>query len=333
MPTHVLVTGGCGFIGSALVEYLLKNTDWEITIIDMLSYASAGYQRLREIGATTANPRIRNIIPQDLSQSGCLTLALQKEIGAVDFILHLAASTHVDHSISDPVNFVQNNVNSTLYMLEYARKLKPSLKRFLYFSTDECFGPAPDGVAFKEGDRHNPGNPYSASKSASEMICKSYANAYGIPLQVVNCMNAFGERQLAEKFIPLCIKKILAGEKIYVHTDPNGRPGSRTYIHSSQIARAVQFVITEGKIGESYNIAGSAEVDNLRVAVLISEILEKPLNYELISYDQSRPGHDIAYRLDASKLTAIGFTIPDTFLADLTRTVEWTLKNKRWLED
>lgn len=194
MSKKVLITSGSGFIGSHMLEHLLKNTDWELTTIDRLSKSTnKGFDRMRDIKAYD-NERV-NHLTFDLNQP--IGEGLRKEIGAVDIILHIAANSHVDTSISDPVPFVTNNVNSTLMMMEFARTL-PNLEKFLYFSTDEVYGTAPKGVDYKEGDRHNPGNPYSASKSGSESIVRSYANTYNIPCIITNCWD-MATKVLTEK--------------------------------------------------------------------------------------------------------------------------------------
>jgi dTDP-glucose 4,6-dehydratase len=257
-----VITGGCGFIGHHVVEHFAKNTDYELIILDKLSYASKGYDRLRDTGVF------------HLIQTFCFDLAnpipsglfYELDSNNVEVILHIAAETHVDNSIDTPVPFVENNIKSTLNLLEYARKL-PSLKHFIYFSTDEVYGSAADGEAFKEGDPHKPSNPYSASKSAAEMICQSYYNTYAVPLSVMNVMNAFGERQHPEKFIPLCIHKISRGEELTIHAYAGAeRAGSRWYIHARNIAAAVLFVLKQGKLGEKYNVQGEIELDNLEVS-------------------------------------------------------------------
>ena len=232
----IIITGGCGFIGHHFVEHIFKNTDWEIIIFDKLSYASNGFERLRDTD-TLYKSRVK-IFTNDLINS--LPEGIIKEIGSdVDYIVHMAAETHVDNSIQNPKLFIDNNIYSTLNMLEYAKKL-PNLKTFFYFSTDEVFGPALGDTLFKEWDRHKPTNPYSASKSAAEQICISYENTYKIPLMIVNVMNAFGERQHVEKFIPLCIKKLINNEKIYIHSYPDKKTsGTRFYIHARNIAEAV----------------------------------------------------------------------------------------------
>ena len=235
---RVIVTGGCGFIGHHVVEHILRKTNWEIIVLDKLNYASFGYERLKDNGAYES-PRVK-IFCYDITQE--ISVGLKKEIGAVDYIIHMAAETHVDNSISDPVPFIQNNVMSTVNMLEYARSL-PELKSFVYFSTDEVFGPALGDTLYKEWDRHNPTNPYSASKSAAEGICLSYENTYKVPLLIVNVMNAFGERQHVEKFIPMTIKKLLNDEEIIIHSYPDKKTsGTRFYIHGRNIAAAVLFL-------------------------------------------------------------------------------------------
>jgi dTDP-glucose 4,6-dehydratase len=326
----IIITGGCGFIGHHFVEHIFKNTDWEIIIFDKLSYASNGFERLRDT-ATLNNSRVK-VFTNDLINP--LPEGIIKEIGLnVDYIVHMAAETHVDNSIKDPKLFIDNNIYSTLNMLEYSKKL-PNLKMFFYFSTDEVFGPALGDTLYKEWDRHNPKNPYSASKSAAEQICIAYENTYKIPLIIVNVMNAFGERQHVEKFIPLCIKKLLDKEKIYIHSYPDkNTSGTRFYIHARNIAESVLFLIKNGTVGEKYNISGEREVSNLEMAQIIAKFMNKELDYELIDFHSNRPGHDLRYGLDGSKLFNMGFKLPINFEESLRKTVEWTLENKKWLEE
>ena len=326
----IIITGGCGFIGHHFVEHVFKNTDWEIVIFDKLSYASNGFERLRDTD-TLNNKRVK-VFTNDLTNP--LPEGIIKEIGLnVDYIVHMAAETHVDNSIKDPKLFIDNNIYSTLNMLEYAKKL-PNLKMFFYFSTDEVFGPALGDTLFKEWDRHKPTNPYSASKSAAEQICIAYENTYKLPLMIVNVMNAFGERQHVEKFIPLCVKKIINNEKIYIHSYPDKKTsGTRFYIHARNIADAVLFLIKNGTIGEKYNISGEREVSNLEMAQMIARFMNKEFDYELIDFHSTRPGHDLRYGLDGSKLFEMGFKLPINFEESLRKTVEWTLENQKWLEE
>lgn len=327
----ILVTGGCGFIGHHFVQHIYKNTDWDIIIIDKLTYASKGLDRIRDLGYEH-DPRVK-FFCFDLVNP--ITSGLKREMGNVDIIVHMAAESHVDNSIREPNFVIHNNVISTVNILEYARYLGDTLKTFFYFSTDEVFGPAPDNCSYKEWDRHRPTNPYSASKAAGEDICISYENTYKIPLMIVNVMNAMGERQYVEKFIPLVIKKILNGDKIYIHSDKNHKPGSRFYIHCRNIAHAVLFLINNGEIGEKYNITGECEVDNLQMAQMIAEILNKELIYETIDFHSDRPGHDLRYSLDGTKLFNMGWRMPINFQESLRKTVLWTARpeNKKWLEE
>lgn len=330
--TKIIITGGCGFIGHHFVEHLCLNTDWEIIILDKLSYASMGLDRLKNANIFDKYKDRIKIFTIDLILP--ISEGIKKEIGDdVDYIIHMAAETHVDNSIKDPIFVINNNINSTVNLLEFARHL-PKLKHFFYFSTDEVFGPALNNKLFKEWERHKPTNPYSASKSSAEQICISYENTYKVPLIIVNVMNAFGERQHIEKFIPLCIKKILNNEKIYIHSYPDKKTsGTRFYIHARNIANAVLFLIKNGIIGEKYNISGEKEVSNLGMAQMIAKIMNKELNYEMVDFHTNRPGHDLRYGLDGSKLFNLGFNLPLTFEESLKKTVQWTLNNSRWLEE
>jgi dTDP-glucose 4,6-dehydratase len=327
MTKTIIVTGGCGFIGHHFIEHILKTTDWNIIIIDKLTYASKGFDRLKD-AEIFYNKKIR-IFTYDLVIP--LSEGLIKEFGDVNYIIHMAADTHVDNSIKNPVEIIHNNITSTVNLLEYARSLK-SLELFFYFSTDEVFGAAPNNVSFTEWDRHKPTNPYSASKSAAENICISYENTYKLPIIIVNVMNAFGERQHVEKFIPKCIKYILEGKKIDIFCDKTSTiPGSRFYIHARNIANAISFLIINGVIGEKYNIVGEREVNNLEMAQSIAKILGKDLIYEMINFHEDRPGHDERYSLNGQKLLDMGFTLPLDFDQSLEKTIKWTLKNMEWL--
>ena len=323
----MLITGVCGFIGAHLAEHIYLTTDWEIVGVDRLSYASNGFNRLRDAGFLDST-RLK-LFSTDFTQP--LSVGLIQEMGDVDYILHLGAETHVDNSIADPESFVMANVVGTMRVLDYARKL-PNLKRMVYFSTDEVFGPAPAGVAYKEWDRYNSGNPYSATKAAGEELCLAYANTYKVPVMITHCMNAFGERQHPEKFIPLVIKKVLNGEKIQIHADPSQTiPGSRSYIHARNIAAAVVFLLDKGAVGDKYNIVGEKEVDNLAIAQFIARVIGKDLNYQMMDFHSKRPGHDLRYGLDGSRLREMGFSLPKTFEQSLEKTIQWYIDNPQWL--
>ena len=325
----ILITGGCGFIGHHFVEHIFRKTNWTIFIFDKLSYASNGLERIRDIGILES-PRIK-IFTIDLINP--ISEGVIKELGDINYIVHMAAETHIDNSIKNPVDVIHNNVMSTVNMLEYARGCK-ILERFFYFSTDEVYGCAPDDIAYKETDRHNPTNPYSSSKSAGEQFCVAYGNTYKLPIIMVNVMNAFGERQHVEKFIPKCIKYILEDRLIPIHSDTTcTKAGTRFYIHARNIASAVLFLIKKGKIGELYHITGEKEVSNLEMAQFIAGVLGKELKYELVNFHSERPGHDLRYSLDGKKLFSLGWSLPVDFEHSLKNTINWTLENMKWLEE
>jgi dTDP-glucose 4,6-dehydratase len=308
----------------------LKNTNHQLYLVDKLSYASCGLDRLRELNILE-DKRVHLFI-YDLTTK--IDEGFVKELQNINWIIHLAAETHVDNSIKDPHYVIMNNVLSTLNLLEFARKLE-YLDKFLYFSTDEVYGPAID-KSFKETDKHNPTNPYSASKSASEVICNSYANTFNIPLIICNVMNVFGERQHNEKFIPLCVKNILNDNPVTIHTYPYTddelpKSGSRYYIYVENVASAVYFIMCNGKIGECYNIQGQEELSNEEIFETISKILNKTTAKIYTYNDINRPGHDIRYSLDNTKLTALGWKPEGIFEEYLEQVVNFIVQNKKWM--
>lgn len=329
---RALVTGGAGFVGHHFVEHFLKNTDWEIVVFDKLNYAALGFDRLRDIEAFD-DKRV-TILTSDFCYP--LTVGIRQEIGKVDYIFHLGAESHVDNSISNPEPFVMSNVLGTLHMLDLALKL-PNLKCFFYFSTDEVFGPAPLGTDYQENDRHNPTNPYSATKSGGEMLVKCYRNSYGLPAIITRSMNIFGERQYPEKFIPKAINCVLSGTNLPIHSNSEKtKAGSRFYIHARNVADAYLFLINKlengvNLIGEDFHITGEREVDNLQMAQFIARIIGKPLHHELVDFHSSRPGHDLRYSLDGSKIFKLGWKMPKTFEDSLAKTIQWSLDHDRWL--
>lgn len=327
---RVLITGGCGFAGHHFVEHFLRYTDWEIIILDKLTYAAKGFDRLRDI--SVFNDSRISILSADFSQK--LSDGVVKEIGQVDHILHIGAETHVDHSIVDAEPFVRANVLGTMWMLEFART-QERLQKFVYFSTDEVFGPAQADVKYKEWDRYNSGNPYAATKAGGEELALSYANTHKVPVIITHTMNMFGERQHPEKFIPLCVKKILSGEKLTIHSDATRtKAGSRFYIHCRNVAAAILFLLKEPNATNynKFNIVGEREIDNLKLANLISQIVGKPLKHEMIDFHSTRPGHDLRYALDGGLMKNLGWEPPVGFEKSLEKTVEWTLAHPKWLE-
>jgi dTDP-glucose 4,6-dehydratase len=326
----ILITGAAGFIGHHFLQHIIDKTNHDVVVIDCLSYASKGLSRLREDGFLT-HPRV-TVICSDLRIP--FSEGVLREIGGdVNIIVHMAAESHVDNSISNPRIFLESNVGGTLELLEYARSLK-NLENFFYFSTDEVFGTAPEGTSFKEWDRHKPTNPYSASKSAAESFCIAYENTFGLPLMMINNMNVFGERQHVEKYIPNTIRKVMKREKVLVHSYPDKKKaGTRFYIHARNVAAAVLFLLEKGTIGEKYHIVGEQEVSNLEIAQLIAKYMKVPLDYEMVDFHSDRPGHDLRYALTDTKMHKLGWKLPLSFEESLKNTIEWTLKNKQWLEE
>jgi len=341
----IIVTGGCGFIGHHFIEHLIKNTDWDIVIFDKLTYASNGYDRLRDINVFD-DKRIK-IFNVDLVTG--ISDGVKQEVGRdINYIVHMAAETHVDRSIEDPVPFVMSNVVGTMRMLEYAKYLNqpysPSIgcsgitqtfKQFVYFSTDEVFGPAPRGKFYKEWDRYDSTNPYSASKAGGEELCLAYANTYKIPMLISHTMNVCGERQFPEKYIPKVINCVLKGTMLSVHSDKTKKhAGSRCWIHARTVADALLFMLNKNPVTrDKINIVGP-EMDNLELAKFIAKVVGKKLNYKMVDFHSSRPGHDLRYALDGSKLKKLGFRPKLDLKESIKKTIEWSLKpeNKKWLE-
>lgn len=330
MKKRVLLSGISGFIGSHLMSHILKNTDWEIVGIASWRHKGMPTRVSDDENYKKDIDRVK-IITHDLQAP--ITPDLIEKIGHIDYIFNLASDSHVDRSISDPVPFVMNNVSSTLNMLEYARICKPEL--FIQFSTDEVYGQAKDGEYHKEWDAIKPSNPYSASKVAQEALAISYWRTYSVPVIITNCMNVFGQFQDKEKYVPLCIEKIMKGETVTIHGHPDKQKcGTRFYLHARNIASAIVYIAQniEPKLypvidrPERFNVVGDVELDNLTMAKKIAEILGKELKYEIVSFHATRPGHDLRYALDGQKLKDYGFTYPITFEDSLKATVEWYKK-------
>lgn len=340
MSKKLLITGGAGFIGHALIEHVIKYTDWSIVSVDRLDY-SGNLNRLHEVasGLSVLDKKRLCVIFHDLKAE--INPMLASQIGQIDIICHLAASSHVDRSITDPRSFVMDNVVGTVNMLEFARSI-PNLEKFIYFSTDEIFGPAESGIHFRERDRYNCTNPYSATKAGAEELCVSYHNTYHLPVGVVRLMNVFGPRQHPEKFIPLCIKKVLSEECVNIHSDSTlAIPGSRHYLHTSDVAEAILFLLGMPRFPvcddismarcPKFNLAGPEEIDNLLLADTIARCIGKPLKYELVDFHSSRPGHDLRYSLDGSYLARLGWHPKSKISQRIYDTVQWYLQNPKWL--
>ena len=341
MSKTLLVTGGAGFIGHHVIDLFLRQTDWNIVTLDRLDY-SGNLNRLDDVVRrypVETRKRVK-VVYGDLRAE--VTSLQQNFIGDVDYILHMAASSHVDRSIEDPMSFVMDNVIGTVNILNFARKCK-NLKRFIYFSTDEVFGPAPGTIVYGERDRYNSTNPYSASKAAGEEMCVSFENTYKLPIFITHTMNVFGERQHPEKFIPLCIKKARDGEMVRIHADPTKTiPGSRHYIHAKDVAEGLMFILTQLKdytyfeptglrVVPKFNLVGPEETDNLQLAKMIAAAQGKEMKYELTDFHSARPGHDLRYALDGSLMKSLGWEPKIKFSERIQQVVQWSLANDRWL--
>lgn len=342
MSKRVLVTGGAGFISHHLIETLLRETDWEIVSLDRLDF-SGNLNRLHDILSkhdTDTKKRVKIVYHDLKSEINSLTKIL---IGDVNIILHLAAASHVDRSIEYPMEFVQDNVVGTVNILQFARTLK-NLERFVYFSTDEVFGPAPVGVDYAERDRYNSTNPYSASKAAGEEFCVAFENTYKLPIYITHTMNVFGERQNAEKYIPMTIRKVRDGDVVTIHSDKTRTiPGSRHYIHAKDVSSALLFLLRidsslvrtidyGGAKCPKFNIVGVEEINNLELAQLIAEAQNKELKYELIDFHSSRPGHDLRYSLSGDYMRSLGWYPKISLRERIHEVVNWSLKNDVWLK-
>ena len=324
-----LITGGAGFIGHHLIEHILVNTDWEVVCLDRLD-VSGDLNRLNEVISYYPEWRLRfKFVYHDLKAP--IHSHVAHEIGKPNLIFHLAASSHVDRSIEDPLLFVQDNVVGTCNLLNFARTLD-GLDYIQNFSTDEVYGDCIGREGFFEDGRHNPQNPYAATKSGAEYLARSFAHTYGLPIVTTNCMNVIGERQHPEKFVPMCIKKILALEKIYLHCYPNSnRTGSRFYVHARNVADASIFLVDHFKKGETYNLVGQQEVSNFAMMDWIAQYIGiKPI-YELCDFHFNRPGHDLRYALNGDKMLDLGYKYPVEFWDSLNSTIQWTLQNTGWL--
>ena len=338
-----LITGGAGFIAHHLIFFLIKNTNWDIVSLDRLDY-SGNLNRLDDIllELTTEQKKRVKVIFHDLKSE--INPWIKKEFGDIDIILHLAAGSHVDRSIDFPMEFVLDNVVGTANILDYARNLneEKKLERFIYFSTDEVFGPAPKGVDYKENDRYNSTNPYSATKAGGEELAVAYENTYGLPVYITHTMNVFGERQHPEKFIPMCIKKIRDGESVTIHSDKSKTiPGSRHYIHAEDVAEAIYFLLTNkinfdvdfgGAKCPKFNIVGSEEIDNLQLAKTIAASQGKELKYDMVDFHSSRPGHDLRYSLSGEKMKELGWQPSIKLTERIKQVVQWSLNNQNWIE-
>lgn len=326
MVKRVLLTGGTGFIGHHVAEHILRNTDWRLTLLDRID-CSSNANRLTQIDSWAEHKNRCRFVFHDLRAP--INDSLASQLGGHELILHLAAMTHVDRSIADPLDAVYNNVVATAHILEHGRR---GCERFVYFSTDEVFGPAPGTTRYHEWDRYRSTNPYSATKAGGEELVLAYQNTYKVPALITHTMNVIGERQHGEKYVPRIIARVLESEVVTVHASPEKQPGSRFYIHARNVADALLHVIKRGVDGEKYNIVGEVEIDNLQLAERIAAILGRPLHHEMVDFHSSRPGHDLRYALDGSRLAGMGWKPPVDFDHSLERVVRWYEAHPEWLD-
>jgi dTDP-glucose 4,6-dehydratase len=332
-----LITGGCGFLGHHIVEHLLRNTDSEIVVLDKLTYASSGFDRLRDIAAFD-DKRVK-ILGCDLSQP--IPEGIDHEIGHINFVIHAAAETHVDNSIVDPMPFLKSNVFGTHHLLWWLRMRPQRPTRIFLISTDEVYGPAEFGddvEGFNEHAAFRPANPYAAAKAGGEAIGMAYANTYRLPITIVNTMNLIGERQHHEKFVPMVIRRALKGELVKIHADATRTiSGTRFYIHCRNFADALLYMIDRELLGGvsdlplKIHVAGEKEISNLDLALMIGGFVGKTVNYELVDFHSSRPGHDLRYAMSAKLIKTLGWKQPKNIEESLKKTVEWYLANPKWL--
>lgn len=336
----ILVTGGAGFIGSALVRYLVNETNHTVINVDKLTYAG-NLESLKSI-AKSERYHFEHV---DI----CDKTALEQVFNAhqPNLVIHLAAESHVDRSITGPAAFIETNIVGTYTLLEVARHywntLAESAKqafRFHHVSTDEVYGDL-EGTTdlFTETTPYSPSSPYSASKASSDHLVRAWGRTYGLPVLITNCSNNYGPYHFPEKLIPLMILNALEGKPLPIYGEGNQ---IRDWLYVEDHARALYKVLTEGKVGETYNIGGHNEKRNIDVVYALCNLLEelapthpKGINQyvDLITYVKDRPGHDVRYAIDASKIAHdLGWKPQETFETGLRKTVEWYLSNTEWVE-
>jgi dTDP-glucose 4,6-dehydratase len=339
---RVLLTGAGGFVGHHTLSHLLKTTDHHFIVTDSFRHRGNS-ARLRSVfeEVKSATDRVK-VITHDLTTP--IDLVTSREFGDIQVLISMASESHVDRSIEEPRNFIENNTNLILTLLEYTRQLD-NFELFLQISTDEVYGPAPGGILHKEWDPYFPSNPYSASKAAQESICYSYWRTFGIPMILTNTMNIVGERQDTEKFIPMVISNLIKNKPIPVHAKKDGDrwiSGSRYYLHARNQADALCHLIQnrekltlnytdDSSILEKFHVVGEKEVSNEEMVNLLAKFIGTPPKIEFTDFHSSRPGHDLRYALDGEKLKNFGWVPPVPLEQSLQKTVNWYLNNKNWL--
>jgi dTDP-glucose 4,6-dehydratase len=332
----IIVTGGAGFIGSALVRYLIGHTDHHVLVVDKLTYAG----NLASLASVQSHPRYHFSLTDICDRAAVSAIFADFD---PDAVMHLAAESHVDRSIDGPAEFINTNVVGTYVLLEGAlahwRKLGRRAQdfRFLHVSTDEVYGALKDEGFFTEETRYDPRSPYSATKAASDHLVRAWSHTYGVPILLTNCSNNYGPHQFPEKLIPLTIIKGLAGAPMPVYGQGLN---VRDWLFVDDHAQALTLVLERGRAGESYNIGGNAERRNIDVVSAICDAMDRltrclsaTSHRELITFVSDRPGHDFRYAIDFGKLKAeLGWSPKDTFESGLLSTVKWYLENRAWWE-
>ncbi len=336
----ILVTGGAGFIGSAVIRHIINNTDDSVVNVDKLTYAG----NLESLLSVSGNPRYA-FEKVDICDGPTLDGVFQRH--QPDAIMHLAAESHVDRSIDGPAAFMETNIIGTYTLLEAARQYWNTLDynaqqafRFHHISTDEVYGDldGPEDL-FTETTPYAPSSPYSASKASSDHLVRAWRRTYGFPTLITNCSNNYGPYHFPEKLIPLMILNALEGKPLPVYGQGTQ---VRDWLYVEDHARALYKVATEGKVGETYNIGGHNEKQNIEVVHTLCGLLEelvpeKPVGItkyrDLITHVQDRPGHDLRYAIDASKIEQeLGWTPQETFETGIRKTVQWYLDNSEWCQ-
>jgi dTDP-glucose 4,6-dehydratase len=333
---NIFVTGGAGFIGSAVCRHLVGQGGYRVVNVDKLTYAG-NPESLRQI----AHSMDYRFYQADICDEPAMLEILRNE--RIDMVMHLAAESHVDRSIDGPAVFLETNVTGTFRLLgaslEYWRELDPERQarfRFHHVSTDEVFGDLPfDEGVFTETTPYAPSSPYSASKAASDHFVRAWHETYGLPVVLSNCSNNYGPYHFPEKLIPLVILNALDGKQLPVY----GKGANvRDWLFVDDHARALELVMTKGKVGESYNVGGRAERTNLQVVETICDLLDKkrPLagggsRRDLIAFVTDRPGHDRRYAIDPSKIeNELGWRAEESFETGIEKTIDWYLDNEWW---
>ncbi|WP_179504184.1 MULTISPECIES: dTDP-glucose 4,6-dehydratase [unclassified Sphingomonas] len=330
---RVIVTGGAGFIGSALVRYLVLEKGYDVLTIDALTYAGC-----RESLRAVEGRGNHRFLHADIRDAPAMAQAI--DTFRPDRIMHLAAESHVDRSITGAADFIQTNIVGTFVLLEAARSywngLTPAAKaefRFLHVSTDEVYGSLGDEGLFTETTPYDPSSPYSASKAASDHLAKAWERTYGLPVVVSNCSNNYGPYHFPEKLIPLTILNALDGRQLPVYGKGEN---VRDWLFVDDHARALDVIIERGRVGETYNVGGRNERRNIDVVRRICAVLDTLVPAEtpreaLIGFVTDRPGHDARYAIDATKLEdELGWRARETFDTGIEKTVQWYLDNAWW---